>query len=90
MTIAVYLRVSKEGGDSIANQRKLILDYIRRMPEWDGARIQEFCDDGYSGRNFERPAAARMLQDYDTLNCLLEDYYKKKYVVSRIFCLMKD
>ncbi len=62
MTIAVYLRVSKEGGDSIANQRKLILDYIRRMPEWDGARIQEFCDDGYSGRNFERPAAARMLQ----------------------------
>lgn len=35
-------------------------------------------------------AAARMLQDYDTLNCLLEDYYKKKYVVSRIFCLMKD
>ncbi len=35
-------------------------------------------------------AAARMLQDYDTLNCLLEDYYKKKYVVSRVFCLMKD
>lgn len=62
MTIAVYLRVSKEGGDSIVNQRNLILDFIRHTPEWDGAMIQEFCDDGCSGRNFDRPAVAKLLK----------------------------
>lgn len=35
-------------------------------------------------------AAAGTLQDYGTLDSLLEEYYKKEYVVSRAFCLIKD
>ncbi len=35
-------------------------------------------------------AAAGVLQDYDTLNCLLSDYYKKECIVSRVFCLMTE
>ena len=57
---AIYLRLSKEDGDlssgekkesnSIANQRKLIEDYLSRNPEI--TLVQEFCDDGYTGANF--------------------------------------
>ncbi len=35
-------------------------------------------------------AAAGALQDYDTLDCFLNDYYKKEYIVSRVFCLMTE
>lgn len=30
---------------------------------------------------------SRTLQDYDTVDCLLEEYYKKKYITSRVFQL---
>ena len=59
--IAKYLRLSLEDGDldetkdesnSIQNQRKL-LDYnISKYPEFQGAKILEFVDDGYSGTSF--------------------------------------
>lgn len=35
-------------------------------------------------------AAAGVLQDYDTLYRLLEDYYKKEYIASRTFRLITD
>ena len=58
---AIYLRLSKEDGDfsvsgekkesnSIANQRKLIMEYLKKHPEI--VLVQEFCDDGYTGTNF--------------------------------------
>ena len=66
---AIYLRLSKEDGDlssgekkesnSIANQRKLIEDYLSRNPEI--TLVQEFCDDGYTGANFDRPDFQRMI-----------------------------
>ena len=31
--------------------------------------------------------AAQVLQDYDTVDQLLADYYKKEYMVSRVFRL---
>ena len=70
---AIYLRLSKEDGDlssgekkesnSIANQRKLIEDYLSRNPEI--TLVQEFCDDGYTGANFDRPDFQKMLADID-------------------------
>lgn len=70
-TIAEYVRVSSEDDDlrsgnklesnSIANQRNLLNAYIRRIPEFAGANVVEFCDDGWSGKNFERPAVQEML-----------------------------
>lgn len=35
-------------------------------------------------------AAAGALHDYDTLDWLLESYYKKEYMVSKVFRLLKD
>lgn len=67
-----YLRLSSEDTDlkqagksesnSIGNQRNLLDDFIRRTPEFAGARVVEFCDDGWSGKNFERPAVTDMLE----------------------------
>ena len=43
----------KEESNSIANQRKLIKDYLKHHPEI--ILTQEFCDDGFTGANFDRP-----------------------------------
>lgn len=69
--IAKYLRLSSEDEDlnrssklesnSISNQRNLLDAYISRMPEFAEAGVLEFCDDGWSGKNFERPAVQEML-----------------------------
>lgn len=59
-TIALYMRLSDEDdnlavheeSNSIAHQRKLMLDHIDKLPELKGFNIVEFSDDGYSGANF--------------------------------------
>lgn len=71
MTIFGYIRLSSEDDDlkrgeklesnSIVNQRNLINAYIRDNPELNNAEFVEFCDDGWSGKNFERPAVKDML-----------------------------
>ena len=71
-TIAKYLRISSEDADlknsvkmesnSISNQRNLLNSYISRIPEFAGAKVVEFCDDGWSGKNFDRPAVQEMLR----------------------------
>lgn len=71
MTIAKYLRLSAEDGDlrqsgkiesnSIANQRDLLDSFIARTADLSGSKIVEFCDDGWSGKNFERPAVKELL-----------------------------
>lgn len=69
--VAVYIRISMEDGDmqegktesgSITNQRALLQKYISGKEEFRGAAVQEFFDDGYTGRNFERPGFQRMLE----------------------------
>ena len=69
--IAIYLRLSSEDDDlkqlgklesnSIANQRNLLRDFISRNEEWVDADVVEFCDDGWSGKNFERPGVQKMI-----------------------------
>jgi DNA invertase Pin-like site-specific DNA recombinase len=72
MTIAKYLRISdedrdlrttgKDESDSVGNQRNLLDAYISQHDEFTGAEIVEFCDDGWSGKNFERPGVRDMLE----------------------------
>lgn len=60
---AVYLRLSREDGDvadggkqvsnSIANQKELVMDYLKSHPEI--TVVSTYTDDGFSGVNFERP-----------------------------------
>ena len=76
--IAVYLRLSEEDNDvgskdslkeesnSIANQRKLVNDYLKRHKEFASLDTLEYCDDGYSGTNFDRPGFQRMISDAST------------------------
>lgn len=69
--IGTYVRLSLEDDDlfdgklesnSITNQRDLLHTYIHNMPDLAHAEILEFCDDGYSGKNFERPGVKQLLE----------------------------
>ncbi len=68
---AIYLRLSKEDGDfsvsgeklesdSISNQRVFIKEYLKQHPEI--TVVKEYCDDGFTGANFERPDFTRMME----------------------------
>lgn len=70
-TICAYMRLSNEDRDvfgrkeesgSITSQRRLIMDFIGRQPEFAGCRVIERCDDGLSGRYFDtRPQFTDMI-----------------------------
>lgn len=68
--LALYSRLSLRDGDkkeqdasnSIENQRKLLYGYLASHPEFAEYEVLEFVDDGYSGTNFNRPDAGRMLE----------------------------
>ncbi|MDO5346934.1 MAG: recombinase family protein [Lachnospiraceae bacterium] len=69
--IALYIRLSVEDGDlsmgsktesnSVAHQRMLLTEFIQSKPEFKNCRVIEFCDDGYTGTNFERPGFQQMM-----------------------------
>ena len=70
----IYVRLSREDGDkpesdSISNQKKLILDFLKSRPELCLHQIR--VDDGYSGVNFERPSFLEMMRDIKAkkVNC---------------------
>ncbi len=83
LTIAMYLRVSDEDkemekaakreSNSIANQRNLLKGFLRGMPEAGKADILEFCDDGCSGKNFDRPSARALLKkaEQGEIHCIV-------------------
>ena len=70
-TTAKYIRLSSEDDDlrkggkiesnSVTNQRNLLDAFISRTPELADTSVIEFCDDGWSGKNFERPAVQEMI-----------------------------
>lgn len=70
--LAFYIRLSMEDFDlkssdktesnSVTNQRKLLQDYYDSHPELNEYEILEFCDDGFTGTNFERPRFMAMLE----------------------------
>lgn len=60
-----YVRLSQDDGDkqesnSIANQKLLIKDFVKKHPEIKLKDINE--DDGYSGVNFNRPGFESLMQ----------------------------
>ncbi len=71
--LAMYMRLSledidkrtnvlKDDSNSITSQRSLIHRHLDQTPELSGWTRMEFCDDGFSGTNFERPAFQRMIE----------------------------
>lgn len=70
--IGIYLRLSledvdkrtnqaKDESNSIAAQRQLIQRHIEQNSYLGNLPQMEFCDDGFSGTNFERPDFQRMI-----------------------------
>lgn len=53
--------VERDESNSIKNQRILINNYIQKYDLAKGLEVQEYFDDGYSGKNFERPGFQLML-----------------------------
>ena len=71
-----YLRLSYTAdgtveSDSIANQRKLIQDFVAGQPDIE--LVSERVDDGYSGVLFDRPAFQDMMADIidEKINCVI-------------------
>ncbi len=103
-TVAIYVRLSLEDDDlfhgkleseSISNQRDLLTAYIRNSTDLAHARIIEFCDDGYSGKNFDRPGVRALLEaaQSGSIQCIVvkdlsrfgRDYITVGNYVSRVF-----
>lgn len=82
-TICAYMRLSDEDRDifgrkvesgSITSQRRLIMEYINRQPEFKGCNVIERCDDGLSGRFFDtRPQFTEMIEmtKKGKINCII-------------------
>ena len=105
MTVAKYLRLSAEDADlrqsgkeesnSIVNQRNLLDAFIERTPDLSGSQILEFCDDGWSGKNFERPAIKELLEQtrQGLIHCIIvkdmsrfgRDYLTVGNYISKVF-----
>lgn len=103
---AIYLRLSQEDGDisvsdknesnSISTQRDLIHAYLQKQP--DIMYVTEFCDDGYTGTNFERPAFEKMMTAVreKKVDCIIvkdlsrfgRDYIESGKYIQKIFPML--
>ncbi|QIB69605.1 recombinase family protein [Aminipila butyrica] len=66
--LARYIRLSKEDAktgesNSISNQRELIKAFVEESFDLSQYEMVEFCDDGYSGTNFERPGIKLLFEE---------------------------
>jgi DNA invertase Pin-like site-specific DNA recombinase len=64
--IAIYARISKEqhpsqDDTSIANQLALARQWIERNVADADSSVEQYIDEGYTGTNFNRPAAKKLL-----------------------------
>lgn len=108
---AVYLRISVddahfkskkqeegENSDSIAHQRAYLLDYIRNDARLAGSEIVEFCDDGFTGTNMDRPGIQELLSQVrqNRIGCILvkdlsrfsRDYIEAGTYLNQLFPFM--
>lgn len=100
--IAMYIRLSKEDdkvkeeSNSITMQRLLLQKYI--ADNFADYELTEFCDDGYTGTNFERPGMQEMLERIKSneINCVVvkdfsrfaRDYIELGSYLEQIFPFM--
>ena len=93
----IYLRLSRDDdlqgeSGSISTQRAMLTQYCK---ENNFQIADEYCDDGWSGTNFERPSFQRMLEDIyaKKINLVLtkdlsrfgRDYIQSGYYIEKIF-----
>lgn len=71
--VAIYYRLLKDDGldgdsSSIQNQKETLIKYCNGNNYLVGGI---YCDDGYSGTNFNRPGFIRMIDDIKRENCVI-------------------
>ena len=73
---ALYVRLSNEEGmtdltQKIRNQKELLTDYISDKSDLELVGI--YCDNGYTGTNFDRPEWNRLMEDVRAgkVNCIV-------------------
>lgn len=102
MTIALYMRLSKEDdvireeSNSISMQRILLRDYVRE--HFPNEQVEEFSDDGYSGTDFKRPGIQALLNEVKNgeIKCIIvkdfsrfgRDYIELGSYLEQIFPFM--
>lgn len=106
--MVVYLRLSSEDtdmreknkteSDSIAHQRWLLTDFVKNHPDLCSAELDELSDDGWSGKNFERPGMIELLKRVrrGQIQCIVvkdfsrfgRDYLTVGNYISRVFPFM--
>lgn len=101
-TIAKYIRLSLEDAKydslSIPNQRLLLDRHIDSL-DIEGAEILEFCDNGYTGTNFERPGVQELLElvRQSKIDCIIVKDFSRfgrnsietGYFIERVFPLFR-
>ena len=103
---AIYLRLSQEDGDisvsdknesnSISTQRDLIQAFLQKQA--DILYETEFCDDGYTGTNFDRPGFTEMMKAVreKRVDCIIvkdlsrfgRDYIESGKYIQKIFPML--
>ena len=80
---AMYIRLSmededvslnrKEESNSISSQRELLKAYIENHSELKDTKVQEYCDDGFTGTKFERPGYMKLMEDIraEKISCIV-------------------
>lgn len=78
---ALYCRISlDDGGDnesmSISNQKLLLKDHAEKLGMF---QYEYYVDDGYTGRNFNRPSFRRMIADIEAgkVGCVITKYLSR-------------
>lgn len=94
--IAIYLRLSKEDefvkdeSNSITNQRAFIRGFINKNKKLRKMSVVEFVDDGYSGKNMDRPDMQRMLEmvKRKQISCVCKGFlqiFQRSYRAGKIY-----
>lgn len=102
--IGIYLRLSKEDefiadeSNSIVNQRKYIRAYVNKDKDLRRLECVEYSDDGYSGKNMDRPGMQNMLEHIknNQLTCIIvkdfsrfsRDHIEQGKYIEQIFPFM--
>ncbi len=110
-TVALYMRLSredekaienglvKEESNSISNQRKLLLGFLKKKQEFADSITVQYVDDGYSGTRFERPGFTEMMDEVKkgNIQCIIvkdfsrfgRDYIELGDYIEHIFPFMQ-
>ena len=104
---AMYIRLSmededvslnqKEESNSVSSQRELLEAFIGNHSELKDTKVQEYCDDGFTGTKFERPDYMKLMEDVraDKISCIVvkdlsrlgRDYIEVGSLLEQIFPL---